>query len=219
MWHYDRETAEAVAQHHKNLPGHQCMSNPELTWLDDGDGWTFRAKAAFLDSMPAAYGGSVGGAKVGHAAGPIVYRSKIDEPVAQTGLDTFRLLRPTKAANIAAVHPGGGEFRATNRWGSLKMPSVQGQAQSIAFPPVADLKADGRSCELSARATSGLEVFYEVDYGPVEIKGDQVRISERPHDARLPIECRITAWQIGRRTTPAVAAAAPVSQVFRVVRP
>ena len=219
MWHFDREIAEAAAAHHKNLGNHQCLSGPVLAWLDDGDGWTLRAKAEFLEAMPEPYGGSVGGRKIGHAGGPISYRAKINEPVEQVGPDTFRLLRQAKSVNIAAVHPGDGEHRATNRWGSLSVPAVKGQAQTIEFPPVPELKAAGAGCELRARASSGLPVFYEVDYGPVAVKDGKVMVSDLPRDAQFPIECRVTAYQIGRRTGPAVAAAAPVSQVFNVVKP
>jgi hypothetical protein len=37
--------------------------------------------------------------------------------------------------------------------------------------------------------------------------------------APLPIECKVTAYQIGRRVGDAVASAPPVSAVFRIVKP
>jgi hypothetical protein len=64
-----------------------------------------------------------------------------------------------------------------------------------------------------------LPVFHEVIYGPVAIKDGKVIISDRPGNAYYPIQCKVTAYQIGRRTSPAVAAARPVSQVFSVVKP
>jgi hypothetical protein len=99
------------------------------------------------------------------------------------------------------------------------VPAVKGQPQSIDFPPVPDLKADGGGCDLRGRATSGLPVFYEVDYGPAIVKDRNLTISDLPRDAQFPIECRVTAYQIGRRTGEAVAPAPPVSQVFNVVKP
>ena len=217
MWHYDEEVAQANASHHRNLGNHQCLSNPVCTWLDEGDGWTFRAKAEFLDAMPEAYGGRVAGMKIGHASTPIIYRCKIDEPVQQLGPDTFRLLRPLKSVNIAAVHPGDQHYRATNRWGSITMPNVKGAEQTIEFPPVPDIPAPNGSWKLDAKASSGLAVYYEVDYGPVEVRDGRVVVSELPAKAQFPIECRITAWQIGRRTEPAVSPAAPVSRVFHII--
>jgi hypothetical protein len=218
MWHYDQELALATARHHANLGGHQCLSNPVCTWRDDGDGWTFQATAEFLDAMPDKYGGRVANQKIGHSGKPFLYRGKITEPVEQAGPDTFRLLRPIKTVNIAAVHPGDDQYRATNRWGSISFPQVKGPAQSIDFAPIPDLTVAGGPVRLKAKASSGLPVYYEVDYGPVVVKDGAVVVSDLPIQAQLPIECRITAYQIGRRTNPTVPAAASVSQVFQVVK-
>jgi hypothetical protein len=217
LWHYDEELARANARHHRNLGNHQVLSNPTCAWLDEGDGWTFRAEAAFLDAMPDKYGGPLAGKKVGHAAEPFVLRAKITEPVAQVGPDRFRLLRPVKTVNIVAVHPGDDEFRATNRWGSIAMPQVKGPAQQIDFPTPADLKADAGLQALEATASSGLPVYYEVDYGPVTIQGGKLAISELPVKANFPLECSVTAYQIGRRTEPSILPAPPVSRTFRVM--
>jgi len=226
MWHYDQEIAQANAQHHRNLGNHQCLSNPVCTWLDDGDGWTFQAKAEFLDAMPDKYGGghrelASGRAnkRIGHSSTPFLYRCKISEPVEQVGPDTFRFLRPVKSANIVAVHLGDGQYRATNRWGSISFPQVKGAAQTIGFPAVPDLPADGGPHALEAKASSGLPVYYEVDYGPAAVKDGRIAVSELPSQAQFPIECKVTAYQIGRRTSPTVPPAAPVSRVFHVVKP
>jgi hypothetical protein len=122
-----------------------------------------------------------------------------------------------KSVNIAAVHPGDQHYRATNRWGSITMPNVKGAEQTIDFPPVPDIPAPNGSWKLDAKASSGLAVYYEVDYGPVEVRDGRVVVSELPAKAQFPIECRITAWQIGRRTEPAVSPAAPVSRVFHII--
>jgi hypothetical protein len=220
MWHYDEETAKANVRHHRTIGKHQCLSNPVGKWLDEGDGWTFQVKADWLDVMPQNYGGSVGGKQVGHAATPFLYRCKINEPVAQVGPDKFRLLRPVaKTVNFAAVHPGDEQYRATNRWGSLAMPAIKGEKQSIDFPAVGDLRADSGPVELKGKASSSLPLYYEVDYGPVVVKDGKIEVSELPTNAQLPIECKVTAYQIGRRTGSPVAPAAPVAQVFKVLKP
>ncbi|MCY3024020.1 MAG: hypothetical protein NTW87_34000 [Planctomycetota bacterium] len=219
MWHYDKETAEANAQHHRNIGAHQCLSNPVLTWLDEGDGWTFRATAEFLDVMPEKYGGSVGNRRLGRPKTPFAFRCKINEPVTQVAPDTFRVLRPVKAINIAAVHPGDDQYRATNRWGSIDVPTVKGQAQTIEFPPVPELKANSDAQTLQAKASSGLPVYYEVEYGPVVVKDGKLMIADLPDNAPFPIECTVTAYQIGRRVGAAVTPAQPVSVGFTVVRP
>jgi len=219
LWHFDEEIARANAQHHANLGRHQCLSNPTCTWLDGGDGWTFRAKAEFLDAMPDKYGGKVAGTKIGHSSKPIIYRCKLNEPIQQVGPDTFRLLRQAKSANIAAVHLGDEQFRATNRWGSINFPQAKGAAQTIEFPAIPDLPAGGGPLTLAAKASSGLPVHYEVDYGPVVVKDGKLAVAELPANAQFPIECKVTAHQIGRRTGQPVPPAAPVSQAFRVVKP
>jgi hypothetical protein len=220
MWHFDQEIAQATVDMHRNLGNHQVLSNPVCTWLDQGDGWTFRAKAEFLDTMPEKYGGRVGGKRVGHAGTPFIYRAKINEPVRQVGPDTFRLLRPTRRVHVAAFHPGDEHYRATIRWGSIDFPRVKGaKQQTIAFAPLSDIPFDAKPLKLEARASSNLPVYYEVDYGPVVVEGDTLKVSEVPVRARFPIECRITAYQLGRRIAPAIEPAEPTSATFRVLAP
>jgi hypothetical protein len=174
-------------------------------------------KAEFLDAMPDKYGGRVANRPVGHGRGPIEYRAKLTEPVEQIGPDRFRLLRPIKSVNVAAVHPGDEQYRATNRWGSIGFSQTKGPAQTIDFPAPPDAKAGGGPIRLEAKASSGLPVYYEVDYGPVAVRGGVVVIADLPARPRFPIECQVTAYQIGRRMSPAVPPAAPVSQVFRLI--
>jgi hypothetical protein len=220
LWHFDREMAEANIAAHRNLGRHQVLSNPVCAWLDDGDGYTFRAQAAFLDAMPKKYGGRVGGLKVGHAATPFVHRAKANEPVRQLGPETFRLLWPAKRVHIAAFHPGDEHYRSTIRWGSIDFrPPKGGQKQTITFPPVSDVKVDAGAIPLKAAASSGLPVTYEVGYGPVVVEGSVLKVSEVPARAKFPMECKVTAYQIGRRTTPTVGPAEPVSVTFRVLAP
>jgi len=217
FWHYDEPMAQAAIQFDHHLAAHQVLSNPTCTWLDADDGWTFRADAQWLDTMPEQYGGQVGGRKVGHASTPFVYRCKPNEPVQQVGPDGFRLLRPVKRVHIAAYHPGDEQYRSTIRWGSIDMPGVKDAArQTIDFPPVKNLSADAAPVRLGASATSGLPVDYEVDYGPVVVEDGKLVVSEIPPRARFPIPCRVTAWQIGRRTAPSIAPAEPVSVTFEI---
>jgi hypothetical protein len=220
LWHYDGEIARANARFHRNLGRHQVLSNPECTWLEQGDGWTFRASAEWLDAMPEKYGGEVGGMEVGHAAGGIAFRAKPNEPVVQLAPQKFRLLRPAKRVHVAAWHPGDDEYRATIRWGSIDFPKLkEARPQSINFPEVRDEKADAGPVTLRAKASSGLPVRYEVDYGPVEVDGGKLVVSELPLGAKYPIPCKVTAYQIGRRVAPTVAPAEPVSATFRILPP
>lgn len=215
-WHYDEELARASARHHAKLGAHQCLSVPEASWVE-GEDWTLRVSARSLDALPAEYGGSAGGKPCGRAAGPIAYLAKRGEPVERIGPDTFRVLRAAAEIHIAAAIAGDDRLRPTIRWGTLKIPAARGRPQGIEFPPPPDLLAAGGSAALLAKATSGLPVSYEVDYGPAVVRGGTVSVSEVPVRAPFPLECRLTAHQIGRRSGDAVAPAAPASATFRVV--
>jgi hypothetical protein len=64
-----------------------------------------------------------------------------------------------------------------------------------------------------------IDVYYEVDYGPVTVRDGKLAVSELPVDASFPLECSVTAYQIGRRTEPSVPPAPPVTQTFRIIAP
>jgi hypothetical protein len=217
LWHYDEQMARAAAAFEAGLAHPQVIGVPVLQWLDDGDGWTLRASAQWLDQIPAEYGGNLAGNKVGHVDAPFVFRSKRNEPVERLGPDTFRLLRPVKTVNIAAWSPGDSRYASTIRWGSITpTPAPRGATQSIDFPTVADFTAGAAPQRLRATASSGLPVYYEVEYGPVRIDGGNVVADSLPARAKYPLECKITAYQIGRRVGTAIAPAVAVSRVFTV---
>lgn len=217
MWHYDRAVAEATAAMHRNLAEHQCLENPVATWLDEGDGWSFRVAARWLDRLPEKFGGKLANREVGHAATPVVFRCKPTEPVVQVAPDVFRVLRPAKSVNIAAFHPGDERFRSTVRWGAVELPAVKGAAQTIAFPAPGDLAVGAPPRALAATSSAALPIRYEVDYGPVAIVDGALIATPLPPGTKLPLPCKVTAHQIGRRTAPAVQAAKPVSVELRVV--
>jgi hypothetical protein len=166
--------------------------------------------------MPAEYGGKVGGVQIGHADGPILFRAKQIEPVTQTGQNTFRLLRPCKEVHICAVHLGDDQHRPTSRWRKIRIPQAKGIKQTISFPTIPDLRVGDMPVTLKAAASSDLLVHYQVDYGPIEIEKGRIVMSELPVEARFPIECKIVAYQIGRRIEPAIHPAEPVSRVFQL---
>jgi pimeloyl-ACP methyl ester carboxylesterase len=160
---------------------------------------------------------------------PFEFRCQpFDPSVIQTGADILRILRPPRYApkaatygriHLASVHRGDATFRATNRWSNTDVPAVKGEKQTIDFPPIPELKPGGPAVHLKAAATSGLPVHFEMDYGPAVIEDGRLVVRDLPASPRYPIECRVTACQIGRRVGAPVEAAPPVSRTFSVVAP
>jgi hypothetical protein len=232
FWHYDGEAAGAAARHHRNMARPQCLEGPSCAWLDEGDGWTLRVNSEWVEALPDKYCGPLAGMKVGHSDLPYEFRCQPhDESVAKVGDDAFRVLGPPAyrpgasswgKIHLAAVHPGDAEYRATNRWSSVEVPAVKGAKQTIDFAPVPDLEAGGPGVELKAAASSGLPVHFEVDYGPVVIEDGglvkSLRVRDLPTNPQYPVECGVTAWQMGRRIGDVVEPAPPVSRTFRIVR-
>lgn len=222
MWHYDREIAEANHAWHRKLGNHQVLANPKGEWLPEGNGWSFKVTGEWLNEWPEKYGGERAGKPVGHSATPFVFRSGEGQPVAQVAPDILRLMRPILSKrpmiHFAAFHPGDDQYRSTIRWGNVTPPSVKGEKQTIEFPAIPDLKADSGTYELKATASSGQPVYYEVDFGPLVIKDGRLVITELPVNAAYPLDCRVTAYQIGRRVAPELEAAPPVSRDFKMVK-
>lgn len=218
MWHYDRETAEATMNMHVNLSAHQALSAPQVTWLDESDGWTFSVASGFLDSIPLEYGGTAGGAACGHADSPIVYLPRTHHPVIQIAPDRFRLLRFVKTIQIGAFNNGDDTYRSTIRWADVAIPIVEGSEQSIDFPQPPSLSISGTPYRLNAHASSNLPVYYEVDYGPVAIHDGMLIIDEIPEGAQFPIRCCVTAYQIGRRVSPEIMPSEPVRREFKIIK-
>jgi len=214
LWHYDRDMAAAVARLQANLDSPLALGVPAFEWVSGGDGWTFRARSEWLDRMPDEYGGRFGGRPVPKPArAEIDYFALAGEPVMRVGAGLFRVLRPVKAVNVGAYRAG------VVRFGEWKAETVARAApQTIQFTPPSAIVA-GTRVRLGAHASSGLPIYYEVEFGPLTIASDgTAEVAELPRDARLPMTCRVTAWQIGRRTSAAIAPAAPVTVEIQIVR-
>ncbi len=229
MWFYDLETAAAAQRWMRNLGNHQCLAGPTLTWVDEGDGWEFTAKSEYLEQMPITFNQGATGPftdmKVGHADVPIIYQAKEIEPVVQVAPDRFRVVHPVvgrkggfDSFNIAAYSAGDDKYRSTIRFGTLTFPTLKGTKQKITFPAIANMKADALPLPLEATASSGLPVCYEVEYGPLAVVDGKLVISELPTNPVYPIDCKVNAYQIGRRIGEIVEPAAPVGVTFQLVK-
>jgi hypothetical protein len=178
---------------------------------------TFKVAGAFLTETRDKY--PVPELPIGHADGPIRFRSFGGHGIEQVGDDTFRVLtygsRGASAA-ILACHPGDDTYRYAEQPARVRLGLLtKGKTQTITFPAIGDLKS-GAEVELAATSGSGLPVRYAVDHGPAVLKDGKLVICGIPPRARLPMSVRVTAYQWGSAVEPFVQTAAAVSQTFVV---
>jgi hypothetical protein len=93
-----------------------------------------------------------------------------------------------------------------------------GKDQTIAFPPVGNLKPGG-AIELKATSDAGLPVEYYVACGPAVVEGGKLKVVELPARATFPVEVKVVAYQFGRGVEPLVKTATPVGQTLLIERP
>jgi hypothetical protein len=246
-WHLTEELARATVAYHAALSGKkdQFIKWNDPYWVDAGtryfftspkwvgDGQTFEVHPVYCDAYPTPQQGGgpkwlQAGQPVGHSSAPILVK-QASGPVVPAGPNTFRMrydaLAPaTEGARTTfmAYSAGDAEYRYTEHVGMLPRGFNglnAGRDQTLAFPPVADLKADAAPVELKATSDSGLPVEYYVAYGPAVVDGGKLQIADLPARAAFPIEVKVVAYQFGSGVDPKVKTAKPVEQVLRVVKP
>jgi hypothetical protein len=127
----------------------------------------------------------------------------------------------TEASRVTflASSAGDDQYRYTEQVGMMPRGFkglTRGRVQTISFPPLENLRPGGEPVVLRATSDAGLPVEYHIGYGPAEIAGDLLCITELPARARLPIAVKIVACQFGSGVAPLVQTAAPVEQVIEI---
>ena len=246
-WHFDRELAEATVAYHAGQFGKkdQFIKWADPYWVDAGarffftrvkwvgDGQSFEVHPVYADAYPSQHGGRgprwpKAGQPVGHADVPIRIKP-VSGPLVATGPNTFRIrydaLTPAtegSRATFMAYSAGDAEYRYTEHVGMLPRGFRglgRGKAQTITFPAIANLKADGGEVELKATSDAGLPVEYYVAYGPAQVAGNKLKVCEVPARATFPIEVKVVACQFGSGVEPLVRTADPVAQTIRIEKP
>jgi hypothetical protein len=192
--------------------------------LPDGD--TFTAEAQFRDEVPPPFADA--GTKLGHSTqGEIEYQILgWAGNMEQIGPKTFKVHFDREGVNgrtvhvlIGAIHPGDAEYRETVAVGTFDVPyHNDGTPQKITFQPLPDIHVGTTSVPLGATVDSGRKPEYYVSWGPAEVDGDTLKITEIPDRAKFPIEVEVTAYQWGTATEPRFATATPVTQIFHIVK-
>lgn len=246
-WHFDKEMAQATVAYHAEGLGKKDQfikwNDPHwvdagarffftrLTWV--GDGQTLKVHPAYADTYPSQHGGRGprwpnAGKSVGHSTGPIRVR-RVSGPVIATGPDTLRMkydnLTPAderSRVTFLAYSTGDAKYRYTEQVGMMPRGfrgMTKGTDQTITFPPIGKLKANGGPVRLKAISDSSLPVEYYVACGPATIDRGKLKIVELPARATFPIAVKVVAYQFGRGVKPLVKTAAPVEQTVRIERP
>jgi len=242
-WFFDRDLAIAAAA----FDGDRIMRKKQmLTFRQDGqllpvavqgfaplrfepgaDGVTFELAPAFLPEVPAGLLGV--GTPLEHADGAIQL-SVITGQVEQIGPDEFRVAMHRGESNgdvwIEEEQDGDSAFRKAVQPGKMHIPLrlSDGISQSITFAPISGKHGTNQTTQLHATSTSGLPVRFYVEYGPAQIDGDRLTITQVPAHTSIPIEVKVVAYQWGRMaqsqdgasSSPAVQSAEPVAQSFWV---
>jgi len=243
-WHFDQQMAEATVAYHAGGFGKKDQfvkwSDPywvdagarffftRLTWV--GDGQTLEVHPVYAHVYPSQYNGHgprwvEAGKPVGRSAAPIRVKH-VSGPMVATGANTLRMqfdnLAPaTESSRVTfmAYSEGDAEYRYTEHVGMMPRGFkglTRGEPQTIAFPPIGNLRADSAPVPLRAVSSAGLPVEYYVACGPATIIGGKLAIAELPRRATFPITVRVVAYQFGRAAEPPVQTAEPVEQTIRI---
>jgi len=241
-WHFDEEMARTSVAYHAGGFGKkdQFIKWNDPYWVDAGtrffftklkwvgDGQTFEVHPEYAKTYPPQYKGRGprwlnAGKPAGHSTAPIRIKP-VSGPVAARGANTFRMhydaLAPAGArarVTFMAYSAGDKDYRYTEIVGMMPRGFrglKKGKDQTITFPPIGNIKFNSEPVELKATSDAGLPVEYYVAYGPGEITGRRLKISQLPRAATLPIKMKIVAWQFGRAVAPLVKTAAPVEQTI-----
>ncbi len=236
-WHFDRELAEATVAYHASIDRSDQFiewKDPyrvsagarffftDVKWV--GDGQTFEVQPAYSAIYPKQYSGR--GSKWGDAGKPVgrsdapIKIKRAGGPIVVAGERRFRVrfdeLAPaTESARVTfmAYSNGDQQYRYTERVGMIGKLSAgfeTGKAQTIAFPPVAAMKADVGPVTLLAKSDADLPVSYHIAFGPAKVVDGRLVLSDLPRRARYPLTIRVVAYQFGRGVEPKVQPATPV---------
>jgi hypothetical protein len=244
LWYFDKEMAQTVNDYMaaglakkpqvidfvgldgKPLPLDKG-GNPTLPFQIMSDGADFKVAATFLDRAPAQI---YGGAGVGHAAGPILFKVS-SGALKQTGPDTFRvwmrrggLIQQGSPWEpwIMAYQPGNDEYRRADRPGHPYVYTINrdGKLQLIDFARIGDQRLGVKSLTLHAISDAGLPVQFYVISGPVRLKDDNrtLEFLPIPPRSKFPVRVVIGAYQWGRITDSKVQTGGPIVQQFWITR-
>ncbi len=242
FWHMDEEMAQAIENFPNSYGG---TKDQRVTFVQDGkpvpakwidelkfepidDGMTVKLAADFLTETPQGVAGA--GQLLGHAPGPIKFRliGGWGGGGEQTGPDTFRirfdhfgLSQGCCNMQVMAYQEGDAIYKYAEQPCQISFPekNAAGAKQTISFPQIGSVKCTESMIHLGATSDSKLPVNYLVRCGPVEVDGENLRLTPIPPRSKFPIKVTVVAYQWGRPIPPLVQTATPVEQTFSIEKP
>lgn len=234
-WVFDREMADATEHYYRTARGKRQQF---IGFMQEGkvltpgkshamyaigfqplqDGITFHITAFFTDSART-------GHVAQHASTPLLI-NRICGPVKKINDTTFRLdfyrmgFNNTKRSNdiwLIAGNQGDDVFKSAVQQLNIKIPLPQtsGKRQQLFFDALPNQRKGIKELALTARATSGLRVYYYVKEGPAIIKDNKLVFTAIPPRAKLPLKVTVVAWQYG--IAGKYQSALPVEQSFFIL--
>lgn len=186
-------------------------------WEPEADGVTFHIRAIYTDTLRRRPSSE-------HADRlPVI--SRICGPVEKVNDSTFTVRFYRMGMNNAkrshdiwllAMNDGNQTYKSAVQQAVLHFPSknTEGTIQHIDFPLIPNIKKGIKSISLHAVSDSGMPVYYYVQEGPAEIRGNRLMFTDIPVRAKLPIKVTVVAWQYGCSISPKVQTAEPVVHSF-----
>lgn len=223
---FDEELAKAQTNTHLQV---------NLKFEPLADGITFNLKGDFYDTVSGGspritdWAGLPVGSHIGHSSGNIpISINRVCGPFEKLGPDTFRLSFDRSVTGnqnrvelvFAAIHPGDNEYKQAIQQASMMIPvcNSEGSKQLITFPQFLNQKLKTKTLKLNATSDAGLQVYYYVRQGPVEVAGNSLRFTQIPPRSKFPIKVTVIAWQYGRNSEPKIKTAEQVEQTFMIVK-
>jgi hypothetical protein len=237
LWYFDKEMADATEAYYAKARGKKdeyigylqngssldynarTLARSAGKFIPDADGITFHINAAYTDASRQKLTASHSTSKIAinRICGPVV---KINDSTFVVQFYRMGFNNQKRSGDIWMIASSNGDEtnKSTVQQINFKIPITNdvGEMQNISFPPIKNITSQTKTIQLNAKADKGLPVYYYVQEGPAEIKGDQLSITKIPPRTKYPIKVTIVAWQYGRSIEPKIRSAAPVTQVFYI---
>ena len=238
FWYFDKEMALATENYYAKVRGKQQQYigfmqdgqllgfNPQshactfANWEPESDGLTFHVKAVYTDSLRQRISDRHVSAcpSISRICGPVI---KINDTTFSVRFYRMGLNNWKRTGDIwlLAANNGDKEYKSSVQQIDLHIPvkNTKGKVQHITFPLLPDVKRGTKYISLNATSDSGMPVYYYVQEGPAEIKGNRLVFTDIPVRAKMPVKVTVVAWQYGRGTEPEVQTAEPVVRSFYIV--